>query len=223
MQEIERRPGLLGRFALALRGGGPRSWDHNSARAGGGASGDGLPPPAGWIDLVAERSPDALGYGVWPTDPDLVPYWRLADERRALDAGYTLPGYRTRREFDAAVARCVAALQPDAAPVLPPAPVEMSIDDAARSFVAWIRVAGRGLEFTADRLTEVYHEHCAEIGCRAHPENMLRDAMLALDDGVTRRQQSMGKIGSRRLRPTVWTISPNRETETVSRQFRRAA
>lgn len=65
----------------------------------------------------------------WPDDPDEVPAWRLRAEAMARRYGYVLPGYRTRREFDAQVALC-RAVSCDA--------IKLPADETARRFVAHV-------------------------------------------------------------------------------------
>lgn len=222
MFQIERRPGIIGRLALALRGGAARR--QISARAEGGTDlGGGGPPSASWID-----HDDGLAQGCWPDDPDQTPGWVHALEARCRETGLQIPIYRSRREFDAAVARCLAAVNEATAEFDEPAEREMEpalgSHDAAVNFVRWLLRSGAPVELTSDQLTETYFGWCATQNRMAAPENLVRAAMKQLP-GVSNRQQSRGRAGAQRIRPTVWHFVPTSKT-SVSRsvsELRRAA
>jgi len=72
-----------------------------------------LPPKPPAPGSTALQDVDA-GPHAWPADPDEVPGWVLAREARMRESGFRhvrLPA-RTRAEFDLAVARCRALLEP---------------------------------------------------------------------------------------------------------------
>jgi hypothetical protein len=49
----------------------------------------------------------------WPEDWNVVPPWRLKQERRAVELGIRIPAYRTKQEFHDAAQRCLERLEPN--------------------------------------------------------------------------------------------------------------
>lgn len=228
---IGRVAGFLGRSALALRGGAASAWGRqDSARAGSnGTSGEVLLLPASWPDQFV----DGLPFGSYPNDPDAVPRWAIELAERNIGLGIDVPIYRTKREFDEAVERCRAMVEPppdedvDDGPGTQSLLPALSPHDAANGFVRFVVSGGSAVEMTSEELTVAYLEWCSDDGRAAAPENLVRDAMKGLP-GVSSRQQSRGFDGKRRLRPTVWSFVPTSattklETVSFSNGFRRAA
>jgi hypothetical protein len=162
--------------------------------------------------LNAVVIPDARGefeaadpHRNWPVSLDEVPAWRLDDEWVAEGRGYKLPSYRTRREFEAMVARCEAALAVAgaAAPLLDPLPA----NEAAVQFLAWLRTSGRTGTLSNEALSGLYTECCAAHNRAPTADNSLREALKRLP-GVTKQQPNL-KSDGRRHRPIFWIISPS--------------
>lgn len=146
----------------------------------------------------------------------------LALHARAVSRGIALPPYRTEAEFAAWVDTCAAALQPKAAPTVLHA--ELSPDDAAAQFLAWLRSSfGPETERTydSDELSAAYAKCCTEHNQEPTPENHMR-AALALQPGVGKRQRS-SSVQGRRVRSFVWTVSVSGETETKTETKTRKA
>lgn len=166
------------------------------------------PPPAVSVSLhlvpidPGER-PD-LPFGIWPDDLDAVPAWRIEVERKAELRGLVIPSYRTRREFEAAVDACAAALQEPAPRVIlePLAPAE-----AARQFLAWLRTTSRTGRYTDETLSEIYREHCT-VASRAESSHSHMRNHLATFAGVEKTQEPV-KGAPKRKRITIWTIKPS--------------
>ena len=105
-------------------------WGSLAARLRRGETVRPSPQPAAPVSLhlvpldPGER-PD-LPFGIWPDDADTVPAWRIEVERKADLRGLTIPPYRTRRQFEAAVEACANALKEPAPRVIlePLAPAE---------------------------------------------------------------------------------------------------
>lgn len=152
----------------------------------------------------------------WPEDWDAVPGWRIAAEARAAEIGLQLPGYRTRREYEAARNRCLAAFEPPALPAAadpppPPAPPVVEIKPAwtsertARAFLNHIMDNGGG-QFTNEQLSERYLSFCRDVLSRhPAPENFVRQNLRTMR-GVNVGQIDTRAENGRRIRPTLWTI-----------------
>lgn len=147
-----------------------------------------------------------LPAGVWPDDPDEVPAWRIAAETKAAIYGYTLPAYRTRREFEAAIGLCESAEEQRRnraragrlKPALPPA-------RAAQAFVDAVRSQERAGQYTAAEIYAAYLDHCTGHGLTPLSEKALKSGLDSIP-GVTV-AQCEAKLHGRRHRPTIWTIS----------------
>lgn len=167
---------------------------------------DPLPPPAAPValHLVANDSGPDLPFGIWPDDPDTVPQWRIDVERKAHLRGLDIPGYRTRAEFESAVALCESALSTTKAKavLLPP----LSPPDAAMQFLRWMQSTGRTGRYTDERLAEAYSEHCATIG-RAEASQHMRKHLADLS-GADKTQEPVPGAPKRK-RITIWVISPS--------------
>lgn len=141
----------------------------------------------------------------WPEDADTVPDWRLRQEQRALDIGIIeLPHYRTRAEFEAAVALCEAQF---AAPELPTVAAMLPPATAAETFLEWLRASGRIGCHTSDQLRDLYGIHCQETGLVPVPENQLRKWLGGGHSPGVSRIKLKGKLNGNRHRPTLWEIS----------------
>lgn len=174
-----------------------------------------LAPPI-IVETIAQDRGDMMPAGVWPADPDAAPDWVLRQLARARAAGRDVPQIRTRAEFDAAVARCAARLAAPAQTVAvdPPAPVsvpplrEFTGAEAAQLFLAHLRATvSAPKRFTSDEFSAAYHAWCdLEPGRPPVPENVLRGEIKSLD-GIARTQIDI-RVEGRRVRPFVWTVSP---------------
>lgn len=178
---------------------------------------------------------DSIGNHLWPSDPDATPRWvELLDELSGL-TGSPCPArtYRTRRQFEASVASIDAGLRRIALPApsverdlaaemgdlcneleageLPDRNPPLPGHEAAKGFLAWLRANGHAGEITADRLGDLYAEHCAEIG---HVETHVREWRKHFKHlgGISRRQVNEPGVYGRH-RPTVWTIAPETHKE----------
>lgn len=155
--------------------------------------------------------------GCWPDDPDQTPGWVRDLEARCRETGLQIPIYQSRTEFDAAVARCLAAIEVSETGDQFPAATQSSLapalgsHDAALGFVRTLLMSGRPVEMASDELTATYLDWCAGQQRHPTPENLVRDAMKRLP-GVSRRQQSRGRSGAQRIRPTVWCFVPTSKT-----------
>lgn len=176
-----------------------------SAVSGALANGRGLLDERAGEEVEALTSPAngiILCGKAWPSDPDDVPDWIIAAERRRADVGITEPlPYRTRREFEACLARVVqgARGRMEARKVLP--------HDAAVGFRDHARAtstAVRPITFTDEALTAAYRMYCAvaRIECA---ENFFRAALKRLS-GV-RREETVS-YRPRRSRTVLWTVEP---------------
>lgn len=171
--------------------------------------------PAGAGPVVVDM-PD----NVWPDDPDAVPSWRLRQKAAAAARGVRIPGYDTRRAFEAAVALCIER-------ETPPAPADVPLKKlagpaAAARFVADLRSTGPLDAFSSEDLTAAYLDHCRRHHLEPIPENVLRPELLKLR-GVTRRSVNIpnGGPGGRRARPARWFITS--EIQETGDGFRAAA
>lgn len=150
---------------------------------------------------------DNLRDGEWPEDPDTVPHWLIAREKRCIAVGIGPFRYRTRREFEHAIALCTAALEPKMQPAqsltpqLPPA-------EAAKAFLVWLRANDHDGEHTDAALRELYAEHCAAERVSPSPEQTMRKFLSQLG-GVNKAIKEAGTIGNHRKRGTVWIIKPS--------------
>lgn len=142
----------------------------------------------------------------WPEDPDEVPAWRLEREDWARGAGVILPGYRTRREFEAVQA---ALAPPEVAPVPVPLPVpdhtvEFRPADAARAFLMWLRQDDMTGEYSAAEINALYDQWCADRGCDPAKVDLVKEELLLLP-GVWK-GTSDTRNGGRRQRRVRWII-----------------
>lgn len=175
-------------------------------RAGGGARALAPPPD---IDDLDDPS--------WPDDPHEVPSWRIGLEARARQRGFTPVGYRTRAEYEAAVACCRRALEgEDEITTLAPT-------EAARRFVAELRLRRPETRLDDAEMRSCYADHCRRHRLTELPQNVLRPAMLRMS-GVARTQINIqrGRHGQR-YRPTVWIISQPRRKADATSEMRAAA
>lgn len=152
-------------------------------------------------------SGDATDFS-WPDDPDAVPNWRLAQERRAADIGATLPSYRTRRAYEAMLDSWVdRACPPVSQPVsvaCEPLPA-LSTPAAASAFLSHMLEAGGG-EFSNEALTESYLAFCHAANRAPSPENFVRQALRRMAGVSTRMVDGRGR-DNKRMRYTLWTIA----------------
>lgn len=168
------------------------------------------PPPAAPValHLVAndpgDRGPD-LPFGVWPDDPDTVPQWRIDVEHKAHLKGLDIPGYRTRAEFDAAVAACESALSPTKATTVLMPPLDPPT--AALQFLRWMQATNRTGRYTDERLASAYSEHCAAIGRAEASQSHMRKHLADLS-GADKTQEPVPGAPKRK-RITIWVISPS--------------
>ncbi len=139
--------------------------------------------PGSWIDLelLDGGTPSA-----WPDDAHGVPAWRLKAEARAAELGITLPAYRTRVEFDKAVA--VARKMPPTV--------------AAGMFAEHVR-GDRDVVYSHEQLADAYRAFCNETGVEC-PENFFRAALKCVA-GVSRSTRVTRH--PRRVREAVWIIA----------------
>lgn len=156
-----------------------------------------LPCPAVGLDVIADVPP-----GIWPTDPDAVPSWRIDLERR----GMTLVPYRTRAQFEAAVAACEAKLMATAkvSAMIGPA---LPAHESARLFLKWVRETDRCGRYTNETLRELYEAYCHEVRVIPSSDAHVRKHLAQLG-GVSKALDNI-QSGSRRERPTIWTIKPS--------------
>lgn len=166
------------------------------------------PPPAAFVSLhlvpIDPGDRPDLPFGIWPDDADTVPAWRIEVERKADLRGLVIPPYRTRRQFEAAVEACAAALKEPAPRVIlePLAPAE-----AARQFLSWLRTTSRTGRYTDETLSEIYREHCLAVG-RAESSHAHMRNHLATFAGVEKGQEKV-EGAPKRKRITIWTIKPS--------------
>lgn len=161
-------------------------------RAGRGGS-EATATPASRFAVIEGET---LGPSPWPDAPDDVPQFILAAERRRAEVGITQPlPARTRREFDAAVARCEAVLAAQA-------PRKVAPDEAARRFVSHIR-SSEQIELSDEALSASYSAFTAlhRIEC---PDNFFR-AALKRTPGA-RRHETVS-YQPRRVRKVVWVFA----------------
>ena len=156
--------------------------------------------------MPAIVSGDAADF-TWPEDPDAVPGWRLAQERRASEIGATLPSYRTRRAYEAMLdswvdRACPPVSQPSIVAELLPA---LSTSAAAAAFLSHMLEAGGG-EFTNEALTESYLAFCHRQNRAPAPENFVRQALRRMIGVSTRMVDGRGR-DNKRMRYTLWTIA----------------
>lgn len=183
-------------------------WGSLAARLRRGETVRPSPSPAATVSLhlvpiePGER-PD-LPFGIWPDAMDEVPAWRIEVERKAELRGLSIPPYRTRKQFEAAVEACAAALREPAPRVIlePLAPAE-----AARQFLAWLRTTSRTGRYTDETLSEIYREHCLTVG-RAESSHAHMRNHLATFAGVEKGQEKV-EGAPKRKRITIWTIKPS--------------
>lgn len=136
----------------------------------------------------------------WPENLDEVPQWRLDAERRAADIGASLVNYRTRRDFDAAIAACEARLRSGLRKIKP--------KDAARMFMDSVRSL-ETVTFSNATLSDAFEEFCASHGVTCS-ENFFRND-LKRQPGC--RKDVVVSHQPRRTREVTWVIEP----ATVSR------
>lgn len=134
-------------------------------------------------------------FGVWPEDPDIVPDWRLRAEERASKLGVRLPSYRTRRQFEALVARCEKRIR--AQRKVPPA-------EAASRFAAYLRSSSR-VSYNNEELADAYTRFCDDAEIEA-PESFMRGQLKRLP-GI-RREIRPERRNGRLVREAVWVIEP---------------
>lgn len=183
-------------------GGSRREGPHLSIQAGRGeATMQLLPCPA--VGPVDDGLPD----NVWPDDPDHVPGWLLAREKRCIAIGLGPFKYRTRREYERGIELCAAALEPkmQAAPTLAP---QLPPAEAAKAFLTWLRVNAHTGEHTDAELRDLYAEHCTSANVAPSPEATMRKFLAQLG-GVNKAMKEAGKNGAHRKRGTVWIIKPS--------------
>lgn len=141
----------------------------------------------------------------WPDDPDEVPEWILAAERKRAAAGI-VPVHvptRTRRQYEDAIERVRSRLEHEATRIKHPA---LAPADAAAEFVAMLRSTERTGQYTSDELSAAYLDHCTATSRKPCGERLLR-AELAKVPGVVSKQ-SYQKVRGSRYRPTLWYIAP---------------
>lgn len=128
--------------------------------------------------------------GRWPVNPDAVPDWRLRAEQRAATIGIAIPGYRTRRDFEAAVAACERTIrqQRKARPL-----------DAAKKFAAYLEAG----EYDNAQLADAYAAFCEAMEIEA-PESFVRGRLKKLP-GIRREIRSVRRDG-RLVREAIWTV-----------------
>lgn len=141
--------------------------------------------------------------GMWPEDPDAVPSWRIDLERR----GMTLVPYRTRAQFEAAVAACEAKLVSTlkvSAMIGPALPAH----ESARLFLKWVRETNRCGRYSNETLRELYEAYCHEVRVIPSSDAHVRKHLHKLG-GVDKGLDNKQGPGIRRERPTIWTIKPS--------------
>lgn len=158
-----------------------------------------LDHPARSWEHRATSDEDGCGL-LWPDDPDAVPVWRLERELWADRLGIRLPGYRTRREYEAAVQLLEDAI-PDVSTLVSAA---LPPDDAAREFLGWLRDDDRVGEYTAAELSALYAEHCADTGREPANTDHVKAALATLP-GVYR-EISDTKVSGKRVRAVRWVV-----------------
>ena len=165
-----------------------------------------LPCPAVGTEIIAD-----VPFGVWPNDADAVPSWRLEIERRSR---VLLVPYRTRAQFEAAVAACEQKLASTAkvSAMIGPA---LPAHESARLFLKWVRETNRchssarpDGRYTNETLRELYESFCHTIRVAPSSEAHVRKHLYDLG-GVDKGLDDKQGRGGRRERPTVWTILPS--------------
>lgn len=87
---------------------------------------------------------------------------------------------------------------------------DVTAERAADRFVEWLRVRGHaGVPIRAQKLADLYRDHCADQRVPALPDKILRQALIHVD-GVSKSVLSRGTHAGGRhgYRPTLWTIAP---------------
>jgi hypothetical protein len=194
---------------------------------------DGLIPTSHFVSRSGgpDSNPFEVDLSYWTTGFNVPPPQRLADEMRAGDKGYQIPGYRTRAEFEVMCARCeeqlraaetVAATQEVPFAPLPLGPfalpgpsaktpsretskAPLAPDEAAIGFYDWLIDHALLGEWSHEEMSEFYQRHCADNSLTPTPENVLR-AVLKRLPGVNRVQDDHRVKGQGRKRPVVWKI-----------------
>lgn len=176
----------------------------------------------------------------WSDYLDEVPSWRIAQEAWANAIGVPLPDYRTRREFEEAKARCIAAIalceqiiiEPERGAVVQFTPsddvatddqTDLSIPrrlkprDAAEAFLADLRELGETGPHSDARMSQLYAEHCARYELEPTPENVMR-AELKKMNGIWKEKEDKAKsiTGSKRERRWVWVIAASDPKKRVA-------
>lgn len=153
---------------------------------------------------------DGLRDGEWPSDPDQVPGWLIKREQRCIAIGIGPFRYRTRREFERAVASCAANLEAPPMIVAPERPQTQTLPpvEAAQRFLAWLRSEGHVGVHQESVLTELYAEHCGTCLIEPHHDQTLRRHLGTLG-GVDKYMKDVAKPGERRRRTTMWKIAPS--------------
>ncbi len=92
--------------------------------------------------------------------------------------------------------------------------------ESAETFASWVISNNRSGHYVSEALTELYLEHCAEIGVEPTPQNQLRTRLDKIP-GISRGKQVTvdmrskgGNRKDRRLRSQEWKVFPeSAETE----------
>lgn len=134
---------------------------------------------------------------VWPEDKAAVPAWRLRAEDRAATLKVPLVSYRTKAEFDRALAACERRLREQ---------MKVPPTEAAQRFVASVR-SNRAVAFDNDTLAAAFADFCERVEIYA-PESFVRNAMKRLP-GV-RREIVPTRVNGRLVREARWIIEPLR-------------
>lgn len=172
----------------------------------------GLDHRAGSFDNPAPAS-ETEPRGRWPDDPDEIPEWRLKAERRAAEIGVSLPGYRTRRQFDAAVAKCTAAIEKSLALAVR---TKLSPKDAAARFANHVLSLSQTAAFSSEELTTAYAEWM--VSCNVECSESHMRGKLKRVPAVTRETTDTRMKSGRRVREVRWVFRPpSMETVMVSR------
>lgn len=168
--------------------------------------GDPMPPAA----LARQDEPEYI----WPEDPDEVPDWRIAQEGRAFARGYSLPPYRTRRQWELAIERAETLAARMISPAEPaPLAEALSPMDAATQFLDWLQDDVDTKPYSAHELSAHYSLFCEEKRLTPTPVDHMKAAFTLLTHAVNKRQISkVDTATGKRHRNFVYFVSPRCET-----------
>lgn len=155
-------------------------------------------------DGYQHRAADTGGSLIWPEDPDEVPAWWFERQAWATINNVSLPGYRTRREMEAAV-NAIELAERGFEPMEMSGPFQP--EEAASRFLAYLQSHNVRQEYSASELTDVYTEYCSTQNIVASPVDFVK-AALALLPAVSKNKVERKGADGKRTRPVCWIIEP---------------